>query len=283
MAKKVGILGAGGKMGCRIMDNLKGNATYQVLPVEVDSDRWPVIADRGFRQISLDDMLQEADFIVLAIPDRLIGKVTKQLIPRMRPGTTVVSLDPAAAYANVIPVRGDLNYFVCHPCHPPIFHGELSDEAQTDWFGGKAARQSVVCALHHGAEEAYAEGEHLAAAMFKPILRMHRITVEQMAILEPAVVETTTSSFILACKEAMDLAISLGIPEQAAKDFVLGHIQIQLAVIFGYADFPFSDGAKLAIKNAQTKLLKEDWKKEITDLNRVRASVAAIVEASEAQ
>ena len=96
-----------------------------------------------------------------------------------------------------------------------------------------AAKQSVVCALHHGHEEHYALGEKIAAAMFQPILRMHRITVEQMAILEPAIVETTTASLLYACKEAMDQGIAMGIPEAAARDFVLGHLRVELAIVFG--------------------------------------------------
>ena len=71
----------------------------------------------------------------------------------------MISLDPAAAYAGVIPIRDDISYFVAHPCHPPLFQHETSKEAHEDWFGGAAARQSVVCALHHGEEENYERGE----------------------------------------------------------------------------------------------------------------------------
>ncbi len=36
---KVALMGAGGKMGCRITDNLRGNAAYQVTPVETGLGR----------------------------------------------------------------------------------------------------------------------------------------------------------------------------------------------------------------------------------------------------
>ena len=39
-----------------------------------------------------------------------------------------------------------------------------------------------------GPEEDYARGEAIARAMYAPVMRSHRVTVEQMAILEPALV-----------------------------------------------------------------------------------------------
>ena len=178
----------------------------------------------------------------------------------------------------MIPLREDLAYFVCHPCHPPLFQVEDTREAQVDWFGGMAAKQSVVCALYQGSEEDYQRGEDLAAEMFQPILRIHRITVEQMAILEPAIVETTTASLILACRQAMEAGIEMGIPKEAAEDFVLGHLRTELAIIFGASGFPFSDGAQLAIEQAQPKLLRDDWKEQITNLDNIRQSVKHITE-----
>ncbi len=114
--------------------------------------------------------------------------------------------------------------------------------------------------------------------MFQPILRIHRITVEQMAILEPAIVETTTASLILACRQAMEAGIEMGIPKEAAEDFVLGHLRTELAIIFGASGFPFSDGAQLAIEQAQPKLLRDDWKEQITNLDNIRQSVKHITE-----
>jgi hypothetical protein len=55
--------------------------------------------------------------------------------------------------------------------------------------------------------------------MFAPILRLHRITIEQMAILEPAVVESTMATCITVLREAMKLLFK-GVPKQAVYDFV---------------------------------------------------------------
>lgn len=43
--------------------------------------------------------------MILALPDKLIGKITREIIEDLKPGSMVVSLDPAAAYAEVIPLR----------------------------------------------------------------------------------------------------------------------------------------------------------------------------------
>lgn len=278
MSTHITIMGAGGKMGCRILDNIKDNPDYAVACVEVGEAGLRNLADRGLEATPMEAALADTDMVVLALPDRLIGKLCPSIIPALKPGAMVVSLDPAAVYANVIPLREDLAYFVCHPCHPPLFQVEDTREAQSDWFGGIAARQSVVCALHQGKEEDYQRGEALAAEMFKPILRMHRISVEQMAILEPAIVETTTASLILACRQAMEAGIEMGIPKQAAEDFVLGHLRVELAIIFGVSGFPFSDGAQLAVEQAQPKLLREDWLEQITNLDNIRQSVKHITE-----
>ena len=276
MATKIALMGAGGKMGCRVFDNLSKESEYEIACVEIGEDGIRNLAERGVTPVSEDAALGDADAVVLALPDRLIGKVSETMIPQLRPGALVVSLDPAAAYAGVIPKRDDVGYFVCHPCHPPLFEIVETEAEQRDWFGGVAAKQSVVCALHQGSEQDYERGEAIAAAMFQPILRVHRITVEQMAVLEPAIVETTTASLIYACKEAMDLGIEMGIPEAAARDFVLGHLRVELAIVFGEAGFPFSDGAMQAIKAAQSKLMKDDWKEQITNLENIRRSVKVI-------
>ncbi len=138
--------------------------------------------------------------VILAIPDRAIQAVSREVVPRLRPGTMVFGLDPAAAHAGVMPDRGDITYFVAHPCHPPLFGDRAPAGPETDWFGGRDAAQSVVCALYQGPEEDYQVGEQLAAALFAPILRMHRISVEHMALLEPAVVESTCICCVMVMK-----------------------------------------------------------------------------------
>ncbi len=62
--------------------------------------------------------------------------------------------------------------------------------------------------------------------------------------------------------EDLDEAIRRGVPKEAAMDFMLGHLNIEVAILFGA--FPggvFSDGAKKAIEKAKGKLFQPDWKR----------------------
>ena len=226
--------------------------------------------------------LADAEIVVLAIPDIAIGKVTHEIVPKVKAGTIVVGLDPAAAFAGVLAPRKDITYFICHPTHPPLFNDETDPKARVDWFGG-IAKQNVVCALHQGPEAHYAIGERLVRAMFRPIINTYRITVEQMAILEPALVETFTSTLVVAMKEAFDEAVKLGVPEDAARAFLMGHLRVQFAVVFGYADFPFSDGALYAISQAHDLIFKPDWKSKIMNLESIRRSVGEITDSIKAK
>lgn len=279
MKTTIALMGAGGKMGCRLTDNLKDHPDYQMLYVEVSEAGRARMAEKGVAPTPQAEALRQAQVVILAVPDALIGKICAEIVPELNSGTLVIGLDPAAGYAGVYPQRDDISYFAAHPCHPPLFMEETSREAQTDWFGGYHARQSIVCALIQGPEAHYALGEKIAADMYAPILRKHRITVEQMAILEPGVVETTCASLVTAMKEALDECIRMGVPEQAAWDFVLGHIRIELAIIFGYAGFPFSDGAKLAIEKAQSRIFRPDWKRNVLSIEAIQRQVREITHA----
>jgi hypothetical protein len=273
--QKVALLGAGGKMGCRITKKLKDNPEYQLSYVEIGDEGKRRLSELGVSVTPQEKALADADIVVLAIPDAVIKKVAAAIIPTLNSGTIVVSLDPAAAYAGILPKRDDITYFVVHPCHPPLFNDEICPEAVVDWFGG-TAKQHIVCALFQGPEEHYNVGETLAVKMFGPIIQSHRITVEQMAILEPALVETFTSTLVAAMKEALDETIRMGVPEEAAFNFLMGHLRVQFAVIFGYAGFEFSDGAKLAMQQAGEVIFKPDWKENIMNLASIRNSVDAI-------
>jgi D-apionate oxidoisomerase len=274
---KITLLGAGGKMGGRITANLQHLPQYQVDYVEASEERRKQMADAGVKTTPMEEALGRTEAVILGVPDRLIGKITHDIVPKLKPGTIVLGLDPAAAYAGVMPKRDDITYFIAHPCHPPLFSDTEPASAKSDWFGGQGTlKQSVVCALHQGPEEHYAIGEKLAAAMYAPILRTHRVTVEQMAILEPAVVESTMATCIAAMREAMDRAVELGVPEQAARDFCLGHIRTLTAVTFGFAGFPISDGAIKAIEQNRPKIFHDNWKEEVISLPAIRQSVRDI-------
>jgi hypothetical protein len=164
---------------------------------------------------------------------------------------------------------------VTHPAHPPVFNDETDLEARRDFFGSGKAKQALVCALMQGPESDYARGEALACKIFGPVLRAHRVTVEQMAILEPALSETVAATCLTIIREAMDEAIRCGVPPQAARDFLMGHINIELAIVFNEIDWQFSAGAQKAIEEAKKVLFQPDWKRVFEPAN-IRESVEKI-------
>jgi hypothetical protein len=146
-----------------------------------------------------------------------------------------------------------------------------------DYFGGVLAKQNIVCAIENGTDEEYAAGENLARTIYAPVMRAHRVTVEQMAILEPAMAETVAAALITVVREAMDEAISRGVPSAAARDFMLGHVHIPLAIVFGEVSSPFSDGALMMIDYGKSQVVKEDWR-SVFDPTDLKKQVTAIVE-----
>ena len=275
----IALMGAGGKMGLRITENLKDNDEHTTLYVEISEAGRVSLSELGVPVTSQDEALKQADVVILAVPDAVIGKICTEIVPKLKSGTMVMGLDPAAGYAGVLPERKDISYFISHPCHPPMFGEETDLEAQRDWLGGIKAKQNIVCSLHHGPEEDYAKGEAIARAIFAPVMRAHRLTTEQMAILEPALVETLALTCFTIIREAMEEAIRMGIPEQAVRDFLFGHIRTTVAIVFDFAGVPVSDGAKLAVSEAKKQLFQPDWKK-IMQIENIQKSVKTITHAT---
>lgn len=275
MSTTVALIGAAGKMGTRISRSLVDEPEYEVSYVEGNAEGEASIRDRGERPSDFDEAARAADIVILAVPDRLISSIAQTAVPLMKASAMIVCLDPAAPYAGLIPERTDISVFVCHPAHPSIFNEETDMAARFDFFGSGKAKQPIVCALMRGAESDYAKGEALATAMWQPVLRAHRVTVEQMAMLEPAMSETVAATCISVMREAMDEVIRRGVPAEAAEDFMLGHIFCALGVVFDRAGFPFSDGAKKAIAEAKKALFQPDWIK-VFEPDCLRESVARI-------
>ena len=173
----------------------------------------------------------------------------------------MIVLDAAAPFAGHLPRRDDLTYFVTHPCHPPIFNDETELAARKDHFGGVAAKQHIVSALMQGPEADYAKGEEIAKIIWAPVMRSHRVTVDQLAMLEPGLSETVCASLLVVMRQAMDECVARGVPEEAARDFLLGHMNVLGAVIFKEVDGVFSDACNKAIEFGIPALMREDWKK----------------------
>ncbi|GBF74617.1 hypothetical protein PA598K_02974 [Paenibacillus sp. 598K] len=247
-------------MGCRLTDRFMDAAAYEMRYVEISEAGLTRLGERGLTVTPQHEAVSEADVVILAVPDVLIGKIASGIVPDMKPGSLLMLLDPAAAYLGMVPERDEIAVFLAHPCHPPIFNDETDPLARQDYFGGIHAKQSIVCALMRGSEQHYALGEAIAQTMYAPILRTHRITMEQMAMLEPSMAETVGATCATILREAMDEAVRRGVPYEAARDFMLGHIHIELAIVFGEAGNPFSDAALVAIEYGKQQMLRPDWK-----------------------
>lgn len=273
----IALFGAGGKMGCRITDNLK-DSDYQMAYIEISPAGIENLRQRGLAPTPQDEALAKADVAILALPDNLIERISAQIIPQLKAGALVICLDPAAPLAGKVKHRDDLAYFVTHPCHPSVFSYDVTPEQRRDFFGGIASPQAIVNALMHGGDEDYERGETIAKKMYAPVTRSHRVTVEQMAILEPALSETTGITCISIIREAMDEAIRRGVPAEAARDFILGHINIELAILFDEIPVQFSDGAKKAMERARAQLIQPDWK-NIFEPENIRACLEEITKA----
>jgi len=259
MTKTIALFGAGGKMGCRIADNFKASR-HSLLYVEVSPSGIQRLQQRGAAVTPHDEAVRRADVAILALPDALIGKVAPTIVPGLRSGSMVICLDPAAPHGGELPKREDITYFITHPCHPPVIHTEADPEAALDYFGAIKAKQHIVCALMQGPEEDYEVGVAIAKEMFAPVMNSYRVTVEQMALLEPALSETVAATCLTVIREAVDEAVRRGVPEEAAREFVLGHLKVSIAILFGYIGSPFSDGALKAIERGKKRLFQPDWK-----------------------
>lgn len=273
---KLALIGAGGKMGMRLGANLAQSAEFDTHRVEISPEGQARVRDAfGVDCVPLDEALDGARVIVLAVPDTAIGKVAAGMIDKLPSGSMLVCLDAAAPYAGHLPMREDITYFVTHPCHPPIFNDETDMAAKRDFFGGIAAKQGIVNALMQGPEEDYALGDRVARTLYAPVARSHRVTLEGMALLEPGLSETVCASLLVVMREAMEEVVARGVAPEAARDFLLGHMNILAAVIFREVDGVFSDACNKAIEFGKPALMRDDWKR-VLDTDEIRASVVRI-------
>jgi hypothetical protein len=268
------LVGAGGKMGCRLTDNFV-KSSYQLHYLEVSSRGVENLKQRGVTLSDQNTAVPQSDVVILAVPDVAIGAVAREVVPLMKPGSLLMTLDPAAPLDNQIPHRADIGCVIAHPCHPSVFNWEPTEAAFRDFYGGISAKQGIVVALMWGEERYYNLGLEIATAMYAPVNRAHRVTLEQMAMLEPALVETLAQTCMEVVKEGHDRLVAAGVPKEAVRDFVLGHLRIQIAVLFGEVNGTFSDAAYKISKRAKPVLFREGWQR-IFELADIREQVRDI-------
>jgi D-apionate oxidoisomerase len=260
----VAVVGAGGKMGMRVSNNLQRSAHRVFYSENSPAGRQRTI-DAGREVTDTAVAVAEADVVILAVPDVALGPVSEQVVPQLRSGAIVLTLDPAAAYANLLYRRGDVEYAVAHPCHPSVFLQRRTEAELNDTFGGIAAAQDVVAALESGDVGARGVAEEVIRLMYAPVIDVHWVTVKQLAYLEPTLVEVVACMIGDLLNEALQETIhTVGVPEAAARAMLFGHVQVALANGLR-GDNPFSDACLIAMDYGREKIIKEDWKSIFND------------------
>jgi len=259
----IAIIGAGGTAGNKVSEKLSLVGNYDLRLCE-KGEGIAKLKRMGLTPTDVERAVPESDVVIMTVPDSIIEDVSKNVVPMMKGGATMILLDPAAAYLREVTLRDDCSFVVAHPCHPPLFGKQETAEAYNDFFGG-IAKQDIVIALLHGNEEDFKAAEKICIDSFAPVVRCHRITVDQMAVLEPITAEVVAGSAAALMKEALEEAVRLGVPEEAARAFMLGHMSIILAIFFGRTEHKISEAAIAAIRYGRGRIFKEDWQEIFKD------------------
>ena len=253
---RVAVIGAGGKMGTRTSRNLAGKAdAYDLYCVENAPNGIESIKARGLKVWPVEEALDQAQVVIFAVPDTLIKKLSAIYVPMLKPGTGFLILDPAAAVAKELTLRVDCTFGVAHPCHPSFLKDQDTPEARADRFGGEGGHQDIVMSKIQGDDEVFKLMQATAKDMYR--------TSEQIAFLEPTLVELLGATCLYAMAETVDKAMEKGIQKEAAVSFLTGHIFNLTSNFLGYLEGrpPVSDACKVAIGLGNKFVLRDDWKK----------------------
>ncbi|MFF0990009.1 phosphogluconate dehydrogenase C-terminal domain-containing protein [Kocuria nitroreducens] len=260
----IAVIGAGGKMGQRVSNNFR-TTSAQVLYAEASPVGQERVRALGLEVTPTEDAVTGADVVVLAVPDTVLGAVSEQVVPLMREGAVVMTLDPAAAYAGLLHQREGIEYVCAHPAHPSIFLERTTKEEYADTFGGIAAPQHAVAAVESDNEDVKARAEVVIRTMYAPVIDVHWVTVKQLAVLEPTLVETIACMIGGLLKEALEETVdTVGVPRPAAEALFYGHIQVALANALR-GDNPFSEACHIAMGYGRELIIKDDWKRVFDD------------------
>lgn len=197
------------KMGMRVSRNLQ-NSAHTVFYSENSRAGQERLRAEGRDITSTEDAVKNADVVILAVPDTALGIVSKGVLPQLKAGAKLLTVDPAAAYAGLLAKRDEVVQAVAHPCHPSV-------------------------------------------------------TVKQLAILEPTMVETVACMIGTLLNEALHETVhTAGVPEEAAKAMLFGHVQITLTNALRGSN-PISEACEIAIQYGKDTIIKDDWKKIFDD------------------
>ena len=259
----VSVIGAGGKMGTRVTNNLvKHPDSIDLHFCEASEAGVASIESRGFSVVAAEEAVPNSDIVVLAVPDVIIKKVSVGIVAMMRPGATMIILDPAAAVAKELALRDDCTFVVSHPCHPSFFVAQETPEARADAFGGIAATQDIVMAKIQGDDSKFADAKKVSEIMFAPVTNAYVMGIRDIAFLEPTLVEILGASTLYAMAETVNEAERRGIQREAAISFLAGHINVLSSIFLGrLGNVKVSDACQVAIGLGNRLVLRDDWKR----------------------
>ena len=274
----VSVIGAAGKMGTRITNNLaKHLDTVELHFCEASEAGIASIRERGFAITPTETAVAKSEVIVLAVPDVIIKAVSVGIVKMMSPGSTMIILDPAAAVAKELALRDDCTFVVAHPCHPSWFLDQETPEARQDHFGGIAGKQDIVMAKIQGDDANFSSARTISELMYAPVANSYVMGIRDIAFLEPTLVEILGASTLYAMAETVNEAERRGISRDAAVSFLTGHINILSAVFLGkMGNVKVSDACQVAIGLGNRLVLRDDWKR-IWDDDVLDKSIATML------
>jgi hypothetical protein len=251
-------------MGMRVSNNLV-KTDHTVYYSENSPAGQERVTATGRTLTDTDAAVADADVVVLAVPDLALAAVSAAVIPQMKSGSIMLTLDPAAAYAGLLATREDVIQGVTHPCHPSVFLERHTPEEYADTFGGIAAPQDAIAAIESDDPAKKEILEAVVRIIFAPVVDVHWVTVKQLAQLEPTLVETVACMVGALLAEALEETVNtMGVPREAARSILLGHTQVALANTLKGSN-PFSDACLIAMDYGRESIIKEDWKKIFRD------------------
>jgi len=114
-------------------------------------------------------------------------------------------------------------------------------------------------------DAAKAIAEAVITTMYAPVIQVHWVTVKQLAVLEPTLVETIACMIGDFLNDALEETVTgVGVPREAARAMLYGHTWIALTNGLRGSN-PFSDACHIAMGYGREKLIKEDWKQVFDD------------------
>lgn len=190
---------------------------------------------------------QENDFLPVEYHSQRLCRVNDQGNVFYRQ-EEVDSPEREQARVKVTDMAGTVLEYMSHLEHAPVLQAiGLSEPYQSlAEFNGTvlAGRQTEKGAMY-AAEHAYV------------------MTSEQIAFLEPTLVELLGATCLYAMAETVDEAERRGINRDAAVSFLVGHIYNLTCNFLGYIPGkpPVSDACKVAIGLGNRLVMREDWKR----------------------